>query len=82
MAFMETSAKDSTNVKMAFEKTFFEIYKLLTKNTVKDSKRKVTKIGKGKSLNITEDGIDSIQRNDCVKLERKKLNPEQKNGCC
>ena len=82
---METSAKDSTNVKIAFEKTFHEIYRLLSKNVTKEIEGKVYKIEKGISLDTTESENKpnkAKKQERTIKLTKNKANSKKKRGCC
>ncbi len=85
---METSAKDSVNVSVAFERVLNEIYKIATKNAVKETRPNVTTVSKGKKV---EEGdaepaaqpapVTGKKNVKGVKLDAKKTK-EKKKGCC
>lgn len=56
LAFMETSAKDATNVDVAFERIFTEIYELSAKDTPK-TKSKSRDVSKGYKISYPDDTI-------------------------
>ena len=81
IAFMETSAKDATNVQVAFERVLNEIYKIATKNAVKEIKANVSAVTRGKKLDQEEAPPAAPVKNDKVRLSSKKAK-ETKKGCC
>ena len=76
---METSAKDSTNVKLAFERVLNEIYKIISKNVIEEPKSIVTALSKGKELN---DDIEVFTKPKGVHLKKKNRKKEADKRCC
>lgn len=82
IAFMETSAKDATNVGIAFERVLNEIYKITAKSAVKEPRSSVTEIKKGRKLDNADDESEVPAKNKGgVHLKAKKPK-RQKDGCC
>lgn len=79
---METSAKDATNVEIAFERVLTEIYKITAKNVVKEPKSDLVKLDKGKKLDGKEDEDEAPVRAKGVRLDEKKTKNKNKSGCC
>lgn len=80
---METSAKDATNVEIAFERVLNEIYKITAKNAVKEPKATVTELGKGKKLDTNDEEDEGpVKPKKGIRLDPKKVNKKQKQGCC
>ena len=78
---METSAQDSTNVQTAFERVLNEIYKIATKNAVKNTNATQTaSIGQGRKINSDE----AEEGNKRVHLDAKKTKKlkDGKSKCC
>jgi hypothetical protein len=74
---METSAKEATNVTLAFDRLFHEIFKIVTKDSVSDTKHKDVVINRGKV--VTSEGKDAPS----VRLvQPKQKDQSQKKGCC
>ena len=73
IAFMETSALESSNVELAFQTIITEIYKLLNIKSILDESvaDNDTKVGTGENIKIT--GVDTQQQND---------NKKEIGGCC
>lgn len=83
IAFMETSAKDSINVQIAFERVLNEIYKITAKNAVKEPKSGVTGLDKGKKIDAgDEEDEGPVEPRKGDRLDPKKLNKKRKQGCC
>ena len=74
LAFMETSALESSNVELAFQTIITEIYKLLNRKSVlgESTIDNETKVGTGQNIKIT--GTESQQQQS----DKKK----QVGGCC
>jgi hypothetical protein len=78
IAFMETSAKEKTNVQIAFERVLQEIYNITTKNSVKDPTSKTANISKGTSLKEKE----PEEKRGGMKLTAENTRKKGKKGCC
>ena len=80
IAFMETSAKESTNVQVAFERVLTEIYKIATKNAVQEiASSAVPAVPKGKK--VEEDGGQKKEEKR-VRLNAKQTKKKKSGGCC
>jgi Ras-related protein Rab-11A len=77
IAFMETSAKDNTNVSTAFERVLHEIYKIASKNSLKEPEKKQSKMDKGV---VMDDEVE--EKRDNVKLKKKNTEKKKKKGGC
>lgn len=79
---METSAKDSINVQIAFERVLTEIYKIATKNAIKDSKPGSSLLSVGDKISgADEENEISINDRKGIHLDSKKPK-RNSNGCC
>jgi len=79
---METSAKDATNVEVAFERVLDEIYKITARNAVKEPKPMVAELRKGRKLDATDDEDGVAPQSERVRLDGKKTGKKDKTGCC
>lgn len=77
---METSAKESINVQIAFERVLNEIFKIANKGSVKTVSGGVSNVAKGKSLDSTDDNPKPKDRK--IKLEPGNVNKRKEGGCC
>ena len=77
---METSAKDATNVHVAFERVLNEIYKIANKSQIDIAKNKTDHISRGSKLSEEEERPDSKkgQKLTVAAAGKKK----GKGGCC
>ena len=78
---METSAKEATNVQFAFERVLNEIYKIATKNAVKEIKPSSPTVIKGKKVSEEvepEPKVTASHKLDAGKLKKK----EGSKKCC
>lgn len=81
LAFMETSAKDGTHVKLAFERMINEIFKIAVKPIVKEPESKVTELAKGTKVDTEDEPEAQVRPKKGVKL-KSKANQGGKRGCC
>ena len=78
---METSAKESINVQTAFDRVLSEIYKIATKNAVKEPGKSSPTVKKGASLSTGEDEVK--EKDKKIQLSNKKAKSGgKKKGCC
>jgi len=75
-AFLETSAKDSSNVKLAFESLAKEIYKNIVEPYIKEKKfkKQVEKLSKAIKVDVEDE-------NDKVVLRSSTKKKKEKNCC-
>lgn len=79
---METSAKDATNVGIAFERVLNEIYKITAKHVVKEPKSSVAELSKGKKLDDEDDSEVQVKPKKGVRLDAKRVGKKENKGCC
>lgn len=82
IAFIETSAKDATNVKLAYERVLNEIYKLTTKKEIKDfSPGPIVPTPKrGQAIKSDEDQAAEVTNGASAKTEKESKNVKLKQG--
>lgn len=60
LAFIETSALDSTGVSTAFQQILTEIYKLMSRKTMaNDEPRSIVGVGSGEAIVVTDEKVPS-----------------------
>lgn len=79
---METSAKDATNVEKAFNMLIKEVYKANAKPIGKAPTNKVTKLEKGKKLDVDDNEVEEQTKPiRGVRLSQKRKK-NHKSNCC
>lgn len=65
LAFIETSALDSTGVEDAFKQILSEIYKRMSRKAMTEGDKGTTPIGKGKSIQVTSANVEKPTMAGC-----------------
>lgn len=84
IAFMETSAKDATNVQTAFRRVLEEIYKIVSRSAIKEVKQdERAAVSRGRRLEDKEEDVGSSGKDGRVKLNSRQLSAEgRRKRCC